>query len=333
MTPLFAIGGDIERGKLVGEATVSGDTKIVARDENGRTLAFPPSPSSSSSSSTWAHPPPVQVIPPSGSFSLSHLTRLPNDKVLPPSTLPGTRTPFRVSHELVMKLHFVYPDEEEERARMHIRSEPPYALCVTQDITISSCSCLVKSLLVPSYEEALSAGAGSTPLTPTMSTTTPRPSVSGGRASPPPSYPSYLPARPSRSSSVSSTYAGSPAPTSTMPSFGYQPSRLARPTIITSSPAYPTPTPTLDSSIPPSPSSARALKQALSSLPMGFSKTSKRTGPCICDATKEQLFEQDRADGGFAGRRVGYGYEPRKAVYVPSIEREERVTTRVIDLV
>lgn len=63
--------------------------------------------------------------------------------MISPSTLPGTRTALDVRHELVMKLHFVYPDEEEGRDDDDSGSrEPPYALCVTQPITVSSVSIL-----------------------------------------------------------------------------------------------------------------------------------------------------------------------------------------------
>lgn len=64
--------------------------------------------------------------------------------MISPSTLPGTRTALDVRHELVMKLHFVYPEEEEARDEDDSNSsrEPPYALCVTQPITVSSVSML-----------------------------------------------------------------------------------------------------------------------------------------------------------------------------------------------
>jgi len=92
-------------------------------------------------------------IPVGMSYQISHLGRLPSDDVIRPSTLQGTNTPIEVSHDLVLEMKFDVPGKDSEVLR------------VSRRVTISSCCCMIESLLVPTYAEV---DSGSPP-SPTLS--------------------------------------------------------------------------------------------------------------------------------------------------------------------
>lgn len=146
-TPLFAVSSP--------EEGLGRDTYVCVTDECGNTVT-PISSRLLSQMRFSSRRLPFQTIPACGSFSVrllytlnytqiilnaifhiqfSHVARLPNDQILRPSTLKGTKTPLEMKHELIMKLHFVYTDEASDDGD---RAEPPYALSVSQPITISS---------------------------------------------------------------------------------------------------------------------------------------------------------------------------------------------------
>lgn len=77
-------------------------------------------------------------------FELSHVARMPIDDLLRPTTQPGSKTPIRVSHKVVIQVFFSTSHGGQELA---LRAERP--------VTITSCCCMLESLLLPSYSEAL----------------------------------------------------------------------------------------------------------------------------------------------------------------------------------
>lgn len=111
----------------------------------------PPSPAipKDRASCHAAAPIPLQIIEAGGSYHVSHLARLPNDDIIRPSTLEGTKTPIQTRHELILEIRFHQMDKEGvlPGKPMVLRSEHP--------ITLSSCCCMLSSLLVPAYSEAL----------------------------------------------------------------------------------------------------------------------------------------------------------------------------------
>ncbi|KAF8311386.1 hypothetical protein DL93DRAFT_2169088 [Clavulina sp. PMI_390] len=91
---------------------------------------------------------PMTTVDPGGSYQVTHIARLPNDDIIRPSTLPGTKTPIETKHELILEIRFNSVDENGQRGKlMVLRSE--------HAITLSSCCCMISSLLVPAYSEAL----------------------------------------------------------------------------------------------------------------------------------------------------------------------------------
>lgn len=113
---------------------------------------------------------PLQIIPAGKSYHLSHLTRLPNDDDIRPSTLEGSKTPLRVKHELIIEVRFASPRTDPSG----VTSSGVKMMKVAREITISSvsfahtcsleiehlfthlslqCCCQLESLLVPLYSE------------------------------------------------------------------------------------------------------------------------------------------------------------------------------------
>ncbi|KAF8326860.1 uncharacterized protein EI90DRAFT_3069291 [Cantharellus anzutake] len=86
---------------------------------------------------------PLHALPSATSYHISHLARLPSDEFIRPSTLKGTNTPIEISHDIVLELKFEHPESENDVK----------VLKVSKSLTISSCCCMIESLLVPTYSE------------------------------------------------------------------------------------------------------------------------------------------------------------------------------------
>ncbi|KZV98613.1 hypothetical protein EXIGLDRAFT_763295 [Exidia glandulosa HHB12029] len=87
-----------------------------------------------------------------GSLELSHVARMPDDDLLRPTTQPCTDAPIRITHTVVLEVRFSTSFGGTERA---LRAERP--------VTISSCCCLLESMLLPSYTDAVGDGDGTRP--------------------------------------------------------------------------------------------------------------------------------------------------------------------------
>ncbi|KAF8311381.1 hypothetical protein DL93DRAFT_2098870 [Clavulina sp. PMI_390] len=106
-------------------------------------------PSPSTTQGKGKEPPrPMATVQPGGSYQVTHLARLPNDDIIRPSTLDGTKTPIETKHELLLEILFSSGEAESQSSR-------PLVLRTTHPITLSSCCCWLTSLLVPAYSEAL----------------------------------------------------------------------------------------------------------------------------------------------------------------------------------
>lgn len=51
----------------------------------------------------------MKLIPQGKAYQLSHLAGLPGDDIIRPSTVPGTNTPIRIAHEVVLEVRFERP--------------------------------------------------------------------------------------------------------------------------------------------------------------------------------------------------------------------------------
>ncbi|KAF8311379.1 hypothetical protein DL93DRAFT_2083370 [Clavulina sp. PMI_390] len=87
---------------------------------------------------------PLTTVEPGESYQVMHLVRLPNDDTIRPSTPQGTKTPIDTRHELVLEIVFKNINEDHEAGKAAV-------LRTVHPITLSSCACMVPSLLVPAY--------------------------------------------------------------------------------------------------------------------------------------------------------------------------------------
>lgn len=72
------------------------------------------------------------------SLEVSHVARMPDDDLLRPTTQRTTQCPVRISHKVVLEVRFSTAANKSERA---LRAE--------RNVTISSCCCLLESMLLP----------------------------------------------------------------------------------------------------------------------------------------------------------------------------------------
>ncbi|KAF8306103.1 hypothetical protein DL93DRAFT_2088997 [Clavulina sp. PMI_390] len=131
----------------------------------------------------------LQRIPARRAYQLSHLAQLPGDEYLRPSTIKGTKTPIKVSHEIVLEVRFRStggtppvtsavasssamqrspsseddtdpeggsPDESAPDGDFSDSLADPNkvrVLRIERPVVISSCCCMLESVLVPTYSE------------------------------------------------------------------------------------------------------------------------------------------------------------------------------------
>ncbi|GAA94020.1 uncharacterized protein L969DRAFT_92953 [Mixia osmundae IAM 14324] len=72
-------------------------------------------------------------------YSIKHVSRIPNDNLLRPSTQPGTQTPIRITHELAIEVRYLNAQNK------------PRVLKIKKAISIASCCCMLESLVLPVY--------------------------------------------------------------------------------------------------------------------------------------------------------------------------------------
>lgn len=114
----------------ISTAASSSSASCAPKDtgKSGKTPTNGKRASSSSSSNT-----PLQIIEAGGSYHVSHLARLPNDDIIRPSTLEGTKTPISTKHELTLEIRFVQVGDDGVPGK-------PLVLKSEQPITLSSVS-------------------------------------------------------------------------------------------------------------------------------------------------------------------------------------------------
>ncbi|KAF8311385.1 hypothetical protein DL93DRAFT_2083376 [Clavulina sp. PMI_390] len=79
---------------------------------------------------------PMTTIEPGGSYQVTHLARLPNDDIIRPSTLEGTKTPIETKHELILEIHFNSVGEDGQPGKlMVLRTE--HAITLSSPLLIS----------------------------------------------------------------------------------------------------------------------------------------------------------------------------------------------------
>ncbi|GAA5893256.1 uncharacterized protein JCM6883_007611 [Sporobolomyces salmoneus] len=78
-------------------------------------------------------------------WTYARVTRVPDDDSVRPSTLPGTKTPIRVNHRLVVQVKYRFKGSKKD-----------LVLEMSTAVTIASCCCLTSSLLLPRYRSHLS---------------------------------------------------------------------------------------------------------------------------------------------------------------------------------
>ncbi|GAA5955082.1 hypothetical protein JCM3765_003188 [Sporobolomyces pararoseus] len=79
-------------------------------------------------------------------WTYARVSRVPDDDAVRPSTLPGTNTPIRVNHRLVVQIKYRFKGQKKD-----------LVLEMSTAVTIASCCCLTSSLLLPRYRSQLSA--------------------------------------------------------------------------------------------------------------------------------------------------------------------------------
>ncbi|GAA5832491.1 hypothetical protein JCM5353_003257 [Sporobolomyces roseus] len=79
-------------------------------------------------------------------WTYARVSRVPDDDAVRPSTLPGTKTPIRVKHKLVVQVKYRFKGSKKD-----------FVLEMSSVVTIASCCCLTSSLLLPRYRSQLSA--------------------------------------------------------------------------------------------------------------------------------------------------------------------------------
>ncbi|KAH7098647.1 hypothetical protein BKA62DRAFT_660561 [Auriculariales sp. MPI-PUGE-AT-0066] len=123
------------------QASEMGDTAAVSDPKQPKTVVVSKNPV-----------PPTEhllaFIPKGESLSISHVGRLPGDDHLRGTTQSTTETPIRISHELKVEVIFSTATSNFKRL---------LALNASRSLNISSCCCMLESLVLPSYEDAQAA--------------------------------------------------------------------------------------------------------------------------------------------------------------------------------
>lgn len=135
-----------------------------------------PSPSSSSFDNGNNHDnmPPMKFVPQGKAYQFSHLTGIPGDDIIRPSTVPGTITPIRITHQVTLEVRFERPRMDNncfsggENQVKVLKVERPIVISSVRwvflssyslfsdlgflaSICIAQCCCMLESVLVPSY--------------------------------------------------------------------------------------------------------------------------------------------------------------------------------------
>lgn len=79
-------------------------------------------------------------------FEIAHLFRLPNEDILQPTTQVGTRSAVHTTHHVIFRVEYT-------RVGGGGLDRKPMAITSSHPITISSCLCMLESVLLPSYSE------------------------------------------------------------------------------------------------------------------------------------------------------------------------------------
>lgn len=97
----------------------------------------------------------IHLTPTSKTRTISHAARLPRHNWLHDSTHPGTRTPLRIRHTLVLEVQYRVPPPGETRTP---REMAPYELIeqkqrikLSTPVDLCSCWCLLPQLTLPKY--------------------------------------------------------------------------------------------------------------------------------------------------------------------------------------
>ncbi|EJD55551.1 hypothetical protein AURDEDRAFT_109835 [Auricularia subglabra TFB-10046 SS5] len=85
------------------------------------------------------------------SLEISHVARMPDDDLLRPTTQKSTVAPITISHQVTLEVRFSVAGNDSVRV---LRAERP--------LVISSCCCMLESLLLPSYNDAVEDKSGPT---------------------------------------------------------------------------------------------------------------------------------------------------------------------------
>ncbi|KAF8311380.1 hypothetical protein DL93DRAFT_2169082 [Clavulina sp. PMI_390] len=146
MPPLGSSISSVPNNTSQGESTTPlSDTPPTGSLASPETLIFGQSPTNLPPSTTRSKGretrQPLTIIERGGSYHVTHLARIPNDVVIRPSTLEGTKTPLETKHELIIDIVFSSGEADNQPSK-------PLVLRTEHPITLSS--------VVPAYTEALS---------------------------------------------------------------------------------------------------------------------------------------------------------------------------------
>jgi hypothetical protein len=78
-------------------------------------------------------------------YEITHLARLPDDDLIRPTTQPGTQSAVQIGHCIVFEVKFSQPDVDLNGGSKTLSSTHP--------ITLSSCCCMLESLVLPRYSQ------------------------------------------------------------------------------------------------------------------------------------------------------------------------------------
>lgn len=84
-----------------------------------------------------------------GSFELSHVARMPDDDLLRATTQQGSKAPICLSHQVIFELRFSTQGSDAIRA-----------LRAKRRIVISSCRCMLESVILPPYDNSVGDSLG-----------------------------------------------------------------------------------------------------------------------------------------------------------------------------
>ena len=87
-------------------------------------------------------------------YQIKTVLRLPNDRKLRPSTMQGTRTNIRISHELGVDVLFSLTDKLEDRKNNEMYGLPKtQVFSMVKKVRIPSCECTFDAIHLPPYSE------------------------------------------------------------------------------------------------------------------------------------------------------------------------------------